>query len=75
MRAVLKYCNLPFEEQCLRFYESNRAVLTPSSEQVRQPIFSEGMDQWKNYEPWLSPMKGALGDVLTLYPRAPSTKR
>jgi hypothetical protein len=71
VRRVLAYCNLPFEEQCLRFYENERAVRTPSSEQVRQPIFREGVDHWRHYEPWLAPLKSALGKVLDGYPDAP----
>ncbi len=68
---LMAYCNLPFEDQCLRFYETERAVRTASSEQVRQPIFREGMDQWRHYEPWLDPLKQALGPVLDAYPAAP----
>ncbi len=68
IRRVLDYCNLPFEEQCLRFYETDRAVRTPSSEQVRQPIFQEGLEQWRNYETHLDPLKKALGPLLERYP-------
>ena len=71
VRRVLSYCNLPFEEQCLRFYENERAVRTPSSEQVRQPIFRAGVDHWRHYEPWLAPLKSALGTVLEAYPDVP----
>jgi len=71
VRALLEYCGLPFEEQCLRFYENDRAVRTASSEQVRQPIFRDGLDQWRHYEPWLEPLKTALGPVLDAYPGAP----
>nr|WP_237437405.1 tetratricopeptide repeat-containing sulfotransferase family protein [Alteraurantiacibacter aestuarii] len=67
-RALLDYLNLPFEESCLRFYESDRAVRTASSEQVRQPIFSDGLAQWKNFEQWLGPLEQALGPALTDYP-------
>jgi tetratricopeptide (TPR) repeat protein len=72
VRDLLEYCGLPFEEGCLRFYENERAVRTASSEQVRQPIFREAMDHWRHYEPWLSPLKQALGPVLECYPSAPS---
>ena len=72
VRALLEYCGLPFEEQCLRFHENERAVRTASSEQVRQPIFREGLDQWRKFEPWLEPLKTALGPVLDAYPHAPS---
>ena len=71
VRRLLEYCGLPFEEGCLRFYENERAVRTASSEQVRQPIFREGLDQWRNFEPWLGPLKDALGNVLDSYPDAP----
>lgn len=66
-RRLLNALGLPFEEACLRFYENDRAVRTPSSEQVRQPIFSSGTDQWQMFEPWLDPLKEALGDVLIGY--------
>jgi tetratricopeptide (TPR) repeat protein len=71
VRRLLDYCELPFEEQCLRFYENDRAVRTASSEQVRQPIFKEGLDHWRHYEPWLGPLKDALGPVLDWYPAVP----
>jgi tetratricopeptide (TPR) repeat protein len=67
---LLDYCALPFEEGCLRFYENDRAVRTASSQQVRKPIFREGVDQWRHYEPWLGPLKQALGGVLATYPAA-----
>ena len=70
-RRLLDYCGLPFEPDCLRFYENERAVRTASSEQVRRPIFREGLDHWKHYEPWLDPLKAALGPVLESYPEAP----
>jgi tetratricopeptide (TPR) repeat protein len=66
--ALLEYCGLPFEEQCLRFYENERAVRTASSEQVRQPIFRDGLEHWRHFEPWLEPLKAALGPVLDAYP-------
>jgi tetratricopeptide (TPR) repeat protein len=71
VRRLLDYCALPFEEQCLRFHENERAVRTASSEQVRRPIFREGLDQWRNFEPWLGPLKEALGSVLECYPAVP----
>jgi len=71
VRRLLAYCGLPFEEACLRFYENERAVRTASSEQVRTPIFREGIDQWRHYEPWLGPLKSALGRVLDVYPSVP----
>ncbi len=71
VRRLLEFCGLPFDERCLRFYENERAVRTASSEQVRQPIFRSGVDHWKNYEPWLDPLKAALGPVLDSYPEVP----
>jgi len=64
VRELLDYCGLPFEDACLRFYENDRAVRTVSSEQVRTPIFRSGLDQWKQFEPWLQPLKSALGPTL-----------
>jgi len=63
-RRLLDHCGLPFEAACLRFHETERAVRTASSEQVRRPIYREGLDQWRNYEPWLGPLKEALGQTL-----------
>jgi predicted Zn-dependent protease len=62
VRRLLEYCGLPFEEQCLRFHETQRVVQTASSEQVRRPLFTEGVDQWRNFEPWLGELKQALGE-------------
>jgi len=72
VRALLDYCGLQFEPACLRFYENSRAVRTASSEQVRRPIFRDGVDQWRNFEPWLAPLKEALGPVLEAYPAVPT---
>jgi tetratricopeptide (TPR) repeat protein len=71
VRRLLDYLGLPFEEECLRFYENERAVRTASSEQVRRPINREGLDQWRPFEPRLDPLKDALGPVLSAYPDAP----
>jgi predicted Zn-dependent protease len=71
VRALLAYCDLPYEEACLRFYENDRAVRTASSQQVRQPIFRDAVDHWRNFDPWLLPLKQALGPVLEAYPAAP----
>ncbi len=60
VRRLLDYCGLPFEPSCLRFWETERAVSTPSAEQVRGPIFRDALQQWRNYEPWLAPLKAAL---------------
>ena len=59
---VLDFCGLPFEAACLEFHRTERSIKTPSSEQVRQPIYRTGLDQWRNYEPWLGPLKAALGE-------------
>ena len=71
VRRLLDYCGLPFEESVLRFHENQRAVRTASSEQVRQPIFKEGVDHWRHFEPWLAPLEKALGDVVSSYPATP----
>ncbi|MBV9570588.1 MAG: sulfotransferase [Alphaproteobacteria bacterium] len=71
VRRLLEYLGQPFEENCLRFYETQRAVLTPSSEQVRRPIVREGLDHWRHFEPWLGPMLQTLGTALTFYPALP----
>lgn len=69
VRLILDYLGLPFEQACLDFHKTKRSVRTASSEQVRQPIFKSGVDQWRNFEPWLAPLKEALGpDILTRYP-------
>jgi len=62
VRRLLEFCGLPFEPQCLEFHATQRSVRTASSEQVRRPIFREGLDQWRRYEPWLSPLREALGE-------------
>ncbi len=72
VRKLLQYCGLPFEDSCLRFYENERAVRTASSQQVRRPIFREGVDHWRHFEPWLEPLKNSLGAVLDSYPKAPT---
>ncbi|HYE46969.1 MAG TPA: sulfotransferase [Caulobacter sp.] len=64
VRRLLAYCGLDFEPSVMKFHENDRAVRTASSEQVRRPIFTEGLDQWRAYEPWLGPLKAALGPVL-----------
>jgi tetratricopeptide (TPR) repeat protein len=71
IRKMLDYLGLPFEESCLRFYESDRAVRTPSSEQVRKPISSEAVDHWRHFEPWLGSLIKSLGTVLMAYPSVP----
>lgn len=70
VRRILDFCGLPFEPACLEFHKTLRSVRTASSEQVRRPIFREGLDQWKHYEPWLQPLKDWLGDAPLRYRRA-----
>jgi hypothetical protein len=67
VRRILDFCALEFEPQCIEFHKTERSVRTASSEQVRQPIYREGLDQWKHFEPWLGPLKAALGDALEHY--------
>src|SRR5450631_243151 len=61
VRRILDFCGLDFEPQCVEFHKTERSIRTASSEQVRRPIFKEGIDQWRNFEPWLGPLKAALG--------------
>lgn len=68
VRRILDYCGLDFEPACVQFHKTMRAVRTASSEQVRQPIYQSGLEQWRHYEPWLKPLKSALGGALTTYP-------
>jgi tetratricopeptide (TPR) repeat protein len=68
VRSVLEYCGLPFEEGCLRFFENKRPVRTASSEQVRQPIYQSGVEQWRHYDAFLAPLRDALGNALEDYP-------
>lgn len=67
VRRLLDYCGLPFEPGCLRFYENERAVRTASSEQVRQPIYRDALEQWTHYRPWLGPLEAALGSAVDDY--------
>jgi tetratricopeptide (TPR) repeat protein len=67
VRRILEFCSLKFEPACLEFYKLDRSVATASSEQVRQPVFREGRLQWRNYEPWLGPLKCHLDDALVRY--------
>lgn len=71
IRRLLDYLGLGFDEKCLRFHETERAVRTPSSEQVRRPISADAVEHWRNFEPWLSPLVASLGSVLTAYPDVP----
>ncbi len=68
IRSLLDFAGLPFDPACLRFHENDRAVRTASSEQVRRPINRDGIDKWRNFEPFLGPMRDALGPVFSAYP-------
>ena len=61
VQRLLEFCGLPFEPACLEFHRTERSIRTPSAEQVRRPIYRSGLAQWRNYEPWLGPLKEALG--------------
>ena len=63
VRALLQSLGLPFGPGCLRFWETQRAIQTASSEQVRRPIFRDGVDQWKDFDPFLGELRAALGDL------------
>jgi hypothetical protein len=69
VRRLLDYCKLSFEPACLRFYENRRIAQTISSEQVRQPIHTAGLEQWRHFEPWLEPLETELKDLADDYPR------
>jgi tetratricopeptide (TPR) repeat protein len=70
VRKLLDYCGLEFEPDCLEFHRNKRPVRTPSAQQVRRPIYREGLEHWRNFEAWLGPLADALGDVLLQYPEA-----
>ena len=67
VRRLLEFCGLAFEPACLTFHQTERSVRTASSEQVRQPLYREGLSQWRHYEPWLGPLREALGDASERY--------
>jgi tetratricopeptide (TPR) repeat protein len=67
VRRILAHCRLPFEPACVEFHRTRRSVRTPSSEQVRQPIFRDGLDAWRPFEAWLGPLREALGDATERY--------
>jgi len=72
VRRLLAYCGLPFDDRCLEFWRNERAVRTASSEQVRQPIYQDALEQWRHFDTWLAPLRDALGPVLEAYPSAPA---
>jgi tetratricopeptide (TPR) repeat protein len=71
VRRMLDYLGLPFEQDCLEYYKSDRVFSSLSNEQVRRPIFREGVDRWRTFEPWLGSLKATLGPVLDAYPGVP----
>ena len=75
VRRLLDHVGVPFEDACLEFHRNRRAVRTASSEQVRQPIFTDGVDHWRQFAPYLGPLRDALGDVETAYPGVPAEFR
>ena len=72
IRRLLDFLGLPFEDSCLRFHENTRTMSSISAEQVRRPISDSASGFWRNYEPWLGPLKAALGPVLDAYPAVPA---
>jgi hypothetical protein len=71
IRSLLDRLGLPFDGACLNFHDNKRAVRTSSSEQVRRPISREGVEQWRSFEPWLGPLRQALGSIVDSYPAVP----
>src|ERR1700722_5333761 len=67
VRRILEFCGLEFDPACIEFYKPDRSVRTASSEQVRQPIFRDGLFQWRNYVSWLGPLEDSLEDALIRY--------
>ena len=63
VRRILEFCGLPFAPECLEFHKTRRRVHTASSEQVRRPINAEGLELWRHFEPWLGPLREALGEL------------
>jgi hypothetical protein len=71
VRRLFDFLGLPFEPACLKYYKNDRAFNSFSNEQVRRPIFTEAVERWRNYEPWLGSLKASLGSVLDAYPGVP----
>ena len=68
VRRLLEFIDVPFEENCLTFYKTDRSIRTPSSEQVRQPIYKNALEQWRNFEPFLGALKTSLKAEIDAYP-------
>ena len=64
VRRLLNHCGVPFEEGCIQFHKTDRAVRTASAQQVRQPIYKKGIAHWQNYDEWLTPLKKSIGPFL-----------
>ena len=75
VRRLIAFLGLEFEEACLSFWRNSRPVATHSSEQVRRPIYRDALDLWRNYEPWLDPLRESLGDALQTWDQRPAGKR
>ncbi len=69
IERMLKYLDLPFDPSCMEFHKNRRSIRTPSAEQVRQPIYTTAISQWRNFEPFLDPLKSALGGEIARYER------
>jgi hypothetical protein len=69
IRALLAHCGLAFEPACLNFHQTERAVRTASSEQVRTPLYASAVDHWQHYSEWLGPLRFAIGSWLDRYPQ------
>jgi tetratricopeptide (TPR) repeat protein len=67
VRLILDFCEVPFERGCVEFHRTERSIRTASSEQVRQPIYREGLEQWRHFDAWLGPLRESLGDALVRY--------
>jgi hypothetical protein len=70
VRRILDHCGLPFEDACLRFHETERAVRTASSEQVREPIYTGALGMWRNYEAHIGEWIDELGPIVDRLPEA-----
>ena len=73
IRRLLDYCNLEFHPACLEFHKNERDINTPSSEQVRSPIYASALDTWRHYETWLQPLSEVYGSLLDTYPEIPQS--
>ncbi len=74
VRRLLAHCGLEFESGCLEFHRTERSIRSASSEQVRRPLYRDGLEQWRHYEPWLGNLRVALGDALTRYREPPAQR-